>query len=249
MALDQQPADAGAVEDQLDRDRARQRRQDREADAGRQRQQRVAQAVAVDHPALARALGAGGAHVVAAHDLEQRGAGQPAEEGGLQQRQRQRRQEDVVQAVPEALAAAVDREPAEVQREHDQQERARGRSRGSRSRPASRSAARCPGGGCGGSRRRRRAGCRAAGPSTTDSSVSSIVCGRLLRDQRADRDVRHQRPAEVERAPRRRGSVTYCSQSGSFSPIRSRNSLELSGRRRCRRGRPAPGRPAGCAWR
>ena len=52
---DQDLADAGPVEDELDRDRAGERREQAQAEAGRDRQQRVAQAVAVDDARFSRA--------------------------------------------------------------------------------------------------------------------------------------------------------------------------------------------------
>ena len=64
--------------------------------------------VPVDDAALGDALGAGGADVVLAQHFEHRGAGQPGDDAGRHDGQRQRRQEQMVQQVRQ-VAAAVDR--------------------------------------------------------------------------------------------------------------------------------------------
>ena len=97
---DQHPADAGPLEDGLDVDGTAQDEAGLDADDRHDVDQRVHEGVAVDDPALAQALGAGGPHVVLAQHLEHVGAGQPGDHARGDDGERQGRQRQV----PEQLA-------------------------------------------------------------------------------------------------------------------------------------------------
>ncbi len=71
---------------------------------------------------FARTLSAGCAHIVFAEHFQQRRARQPADKCGLDEGEGERRQEDVIEAIQETAAAAIDREPAEIEGEDDQQQ-------------------------------------------------------------------------------------------------------------------------------
>ncbi len=71
---------------------------------------------------LARALGAGRPDIILTEHFQERRARQPADEGGLDHRQRQGRQENVIHAIGKTVTRPVDREPAQIEREDDQEQ-------------------------------------------------------------------------------------------------------------------------------
>ena len=97
--VDEQPAHPGPGEDRLGDDRAGDQTGQRERDDGDQRDQRVLQTVLEDDRGARDALRRGGAHVVGADHFEHRAAHEPAALRDEQQREHDRRQDQMLQAV------------------------------------------------------------------------------------------------------------------------------------------------------
>ena len=130
--IDQQLAHARPGEDGLGDDREGDQVAELEAEHGDDRDQDVLQQVHADDAAVAKALGAGELDVVLLQRLARAGARQPDHQRDLEQRQVERRQQDVAQAVEREeargdaeiggrVAAPGRRQPAQHHRKHHDQ--------------------------------------------------------------------------------------------------------------------------------
>src|SRR5690606_9889061 len=123
--LEDQSAEAGQGEDVLDDDAARQQEGKLKAEDGQDRDPGVAQGVSPQGLVDAQALGAGGADIVLVHGVEQGGAQDARQNGGLRRGQSHGGQDQGLEGGPEAGAPAGEaarREPAQVHREQQDQQ-------------------------------------------------------------------------------------------------------------------------------